>query len=324
MSSYSFNNRSLTRSAFTLVELLVVMAIIGILVGLLLPAVQQVRETARRTECSNNIRQIGLALHSYHGAMRRLPTGWEVDVPTGSAFTSEPGLPGWGWATKVLPYLEEGNLYREFDFSFDADDEMFEETREHVIATFICPSDPSDEVMEWDWIHPDFEGDHDHDDDDDHGFAFRLLHDDDDHHHEDLLVSRCNYSGVFGSNEIEGNETNGNGLFYENSRTKFRDIRDGLSHTLMCGERLGSRGTVTWVAADPHIEHGPARIVGVTDHLLNDDVAGHFEDFASAHPQGANFLSADGSVRLMPDFIDEDIYQALSTRAGGEVTGVWE
>lgn len=314
MSSSQIKNYPFSsRQAFTLVELLVVMAIIGTLVGLLLPAVQQVRESARRTECSNNIRQIGIALHSYHSSMRRLPVGWEVEDAMGSGFAAEEiGLPGWAWATRVLPYLEEGNLYQTFDFSLDADDELFQATREHVIPTFICPSDPSDELMTWAWIDPVFEEGHDHD------------HDGHDHGHDDLLVSRCNYSGVFGSNEIEGNETNGNGLFFENSRIRFKDIRDGLSNTLMCGERLATRGTVTWVAADPHIDHGPARVVGVTDHLPNDEASGHFEDFASAHPQGALFLSADGSVRLMPDSIDEVIYRALSTRNGGEVTGVWE
>jgi len=312
---HSLMTFSRTKSGFTLVELLVVIAIIGILSGLLLPAVQQVREAARRTECNNNIRQIGIALHSFHSSQRRLPVGWEVDDSFGSGFTSddEDGLPGWGWASKILPHLEQANISREFDFSMAADDDAFEATREYIIQTFLCPSDPSPEVMEWDWLSEDFHDDHDDDDDDDH-----------DHDHGDLLVSRCNYSGVFGSIEIEGNERNGNGMFYENSRTRFRDITDGLSNTLMCGERLATRGTVTWVAADPHIEEGAARIVGVADHTPNDRDHAHFEDFASAHPSGALFLSADGSVRLLPDSIDEEIFQALSTRSGQEVAQPWE
>ncbi len=312
------------RNAFTLVELLVVIAIIGILMGLLLPAVQQVREAARRTECSNNIRQLGLALHNFESAHRHLPTGWQVDeLPTGLTGLGEEGLPGWGWATKILPYLEQGNVHRQFDFSLALDDEAFESTREHVIATFLCPSDPSDEVMPWDWIAEEFDHDHPHDPFAPGPFAPGLIGDDG-HDHDDLYVSRCNYSGVFGSLEIEGNEDRGDGLFFRNSKIRFKNITDGLSNTLMCGERLGTRGTVTWVGADPHIEEGPARIVGVTDHLLNDEEHGHFEDFASAHPQGALFLSADGSVRLMPDFVDEELYRALSTRSGGEVTGIWD
>ena len=304
-----FNKSSASlKRGFTLVELLVVIAIIGILVGMLLPAVQQVREAARRTACSNNIRQVGIALHNYHSAMRRLPMGWEVDsVAPPLPDETEYGLPGWGWATKILPYLEQGNIYKEFDFSLDADDDEFKETREFVIASFLCPSDPSPAVMEWDWIAEEFIED-------------PLPPSE----HEDLYVSRCNYSGVFGSIEIEDNEENGNGLFFQNSSIRFRDITDELSNTLMCGERLATRGTVTWVAADPHIPEGAARIVGVTDHLPNDIEHGHFEDFASAHPAGAMFLSADGSVRMVSDFIDEHVYQALSTRAGGEVVSVWD
>lgn len=298
------------RRGFTLIELLVVIAIIGILMALLLPAVQQVREAARRTQCLNNQRQIGLALHNFESAHRHLPAGWEVDefglLPENDA------LPGWGWAAKILPQIEQGNAYNELDFRTALDEENYDAIREHIIPSFQCPSDPSPQIMEWDWIAEGF----DHDHDDDHGFHDD---DDDDHDHEDLMVSRANYSGVFGSLEIEDNEANGNGMFYQNSYMRFRSVTDGLSNTLMCGERLATRGTVTWIGADPHIEEGAARIVGCTDHILNDWQDGHFEDFASAHPTGANFLAADGSTRFISENIDLTLYQALSTRSGGEV-----
>ena len=300
------------RKGFTLIELLVVIAVIGILVSLLLPAVQQVRESARRTECANNIRQIGLALQNYQSATRKLPMGWQVDDVSGISDEQE-GLPGWGWAARILPHLEQGNIYREFDFSLNADDEEFEETREYVIATFLCPSDPSPEIMEWDWISEEYGDDHD-DDDDQSGFVH-----DTEPPREVLFVSRNNYSGVFGSIELEGNERNGNGLFFENSQVRPRDITDGLSHTMMCGERLATRGTVTWVGADPNIPEGAARIVGVADHVVNDADSGHFEDFASAHPIGAMFLLADGSTHFLPNTIDLQVYQALASRAGGEI-----
>ncbi len=305
------------RSGFTLVELLVVIAIIGVLTGLLLPAVQQVRETARRTECSNNMRQIGLALHMYHDSVRRLPPGWEVfqdTVPPTpfSAFDETDGMPGWGWAARILPHLEQSNLERQIDYRMPIDDESFQTLRTKVIPVYQCPSDPAPSIMEWGFLE---EHDHDHD----HGWqAFSV-----DDGHDGEMVSRCNYSGVFGNLEIATNRDAGNGIFYQNSKTRFRDITDGLSNTLMVGERLGTAGTVTWVGVDPHLEEPEARVVGTCDHLPNDP-GGHFEDFRSAHPSGANFLSADGSVRLIADFIDETTYQGLATRSGREIISVFE
>ena len=320
---------------FTLVELLVVIAIIGILVGLLLPAVQQVREAARRTECSNNMRQIGLALHMYHDSIRRLPAGWEVTPgfspfapgsPELSAFHDPPhdddphedeeGLPGWGWGARILPHLEQTNLERNINYSRAIDDEEFEWVRTTRIATYLCPSDPSPEIMEWNWL-ADHDHDHGDDDDDDHD------DDHDDHAHEGELVARGNYSGVFGNLEIAENPENGNGMFFENSKVRFKEVTDGLSNTLMVGERLATTGTVVWVGADPHIDEAAARVVGSCDHLPNDD-HGHFEDFRSAHPTGANFLSADGSVRLIAEIIDEQTYQGMATRSGGEVISIFD
>jgi prepilin-type N-terminal cleavage/methylation domain-containing protein len=95
-----------TRNAFTLVELLVVIAIIGILIGMLLPAVQQVREAARRTDCGNKIRQLGLAIMNYESAHKALPPGWTANDPLDAA-----SAPGWGWSAQILPFVEAGNVY---------------------------------------------------------------------------------------------------------------------------------------------------------------------------------------------------------------------
>ena len=102
------------RTAFTLVELLVVIAIIGILIGLLLPAVQAVREAARRTSCMNNLHQIGVAVHNYEAAFGHLPPGWKA--------SSQLGLPGWGWAAAILNQMEEGNLSDQLNFAVPIED----------------------------------------------------------------------------------------------------------------------------------------------------------------------------------------------------------
>src|SRR5476649_165506 len=105
------------RKGFTLIELLVVMAIIGILVALLVPAVQKVRESAARLQCTNNLKQIGLALHSYHGANKQFPPGY-VDGNTDPASTPDNDVgPGWGWASFLLPYLDQGSLFSQINFS---------------------------------------------------------------------------------------------------------------------------------------------------------------------------------------------------------------
>src|SRR3974390_461151 len=107
---------SRTRGGFTLLELLVVIAIIAVLIGLLIPAVQKVREAASRLRCKNNLKQIGLAFHNYHAANECYPPGYQSQA----ASVDGPGLgPGWGWGAFLLPYLEQGNLYSQIDFTRD-------------------------------------------------------------------------------------------------------------------------------------------------------------------------------------------------------------
>ena len=131
-------------------------------------------------------------------------------------------------------------------------------------------------------------------------------------------VARANFLAVFGTRTIEANPGSGDGVFFQNSAVRFADVRDGLSNTLLVGERCSRLGNGTWVGAVPGADHGMARVVGragsVPNHVLND-----FADFSSYHPFGANFVMADGAVRPISDQVDLTVYRALATRNGGEV-----
>src|SRR5215472_11978580 len=133
--------RRLPRSAFTLIELLVVIAIIAILIGLLLPAVQKVREAAARTQCTNNLKQIGLALHSYHDASNYFPPGY-VDGNTDPNSTPDNDVgPGWGWATFLLPYLEQQNLYNQINLNAGIGIGSNAAPSQMSLKVYQCPAD---------------------------------------------------------------------------------------------------------------------------------------------------------------------------------------
>ncbi len=289
------------RTAFTLVELLVVIAVIAILLLLLLPAINAAREAARMSLCKNNIRQLGVAMINHHGAHRRLPSGWiskEIDEPGGE--------PGWGWGVELLPFLERKQLYETgFNRSLPISDPANEIARQTIVSAFLCPSDDSPHLV------PLPEGDghaHSHGDGDNH--------DDDEEEHEILFsVARSNYAGVFGTEEIEDDPANGNGVLYLNSRVRFQDISDGLSSTIMLGERSSKLGHTVWVGVVEGADESMARIVGSTDHTPNAAV-GHFDDFSSHHPTGAHFALGDGAVMLLTDQVDPEVYKALATRRG--------
>ncbi len=286
------------RSAFTLVELLVVIAIIGILVGLLLPAVQAAREAARRMQCSNHVRQLGLAVHNYESTYRRLPAGWIAN--------NAHGEPGWGWAAALLPFMEANNLHQQIDFRLPVDHVQNSVPRVSVVPTFLCPSDTGPNLFE---IAAGDGHDHDHDHD-----AMATI---DDGLPKLFSVSKSNYVGMFGTFELENAPYNGDGMFYGNSRIKFGDVTDGLSNTLMVGERSSRLGGSLWQGNIPEAAEPHARILGVADHGPNDPHA-HFEDFSSYHTGGVNFMRADVSVSFVSDNIDLSVYQAMATRSGGE------
>jgi len=300
---------------FTLVELLVVIAIIGLLIGLLLPAVQAAREAARRAECSNNLKQIGLAIQMYHDTNRRLPAGW-------TAYTSDGlrpqinGQPGWAWGAVILPYLEQMNLHQG---GIVLKAPIYDPVNTAAIQTFLtiyrCPSDLSqDRVFEAHKLHEGHE------------------HDDHDHEHpgddyDDLLLARSNYVGSFGVTDVHvcedlpvGTKCEGNGVLFHNSYLDLSAIRDGLSQTFLVGERTIALGYATWTGVLPGDACAPAAVVASAEFPPNLRQA-HAHNFSSQHPQGANFLLCDGSVHMISQTIDLKVFHALATRSGGETPG---
>jgi prepilin-type N-terminal cleavage/methylation domain-containing protein len=325
----------LERSGFTLVELLVVIAIIGILVGLVLPAVQSAREAARRMQCSNNVKQLGLALHNHHYSRNAFPPILTTGS-SGPTFSTQHN-----WLTFTLPYLEQGNLWsmvrfptRELDDPYyttsnvdnsalgNSVDQNNLPASQQWVTTFICPSDPVGDRRQ---------------PADDGGRA------------------PTNYVGNQGSSV---NFTLGTGIFFRNSRVRFADITDGSSNTYMVSECLRGDFDLSTLrdnyvgvrnvsnAADistcqvltPNFsDRGGAWIGGqalnstfVTARPPNDRFVDCWgpnfgrTNFAarSFHPGGVTMGLCDGSVSFVQSSIDPIVYSVMGTRGGGEVVAV--
>ncbi len=315
---------TLSRRAFTLVELLVVIAIIGTLVGLLLPAVQQAREAARRAQCTNNLKQVGLALQNHHEARKTLPEGWLCNTDSSDPHHAEEGR-GWGWASRILPYMEEDTLFRTHveprirATTANAITDLVGANStavQTVIPGFLCPSDSSAGKPTF---QPGEEGGADNE-----------------HEHPDKTpgentYSRTNYVGMFGSNgwEEEGSAGDpdhepaepydGNGLFFANSRMPFRHITDGLSKTIMVGERDSRIGGSLWIGMVEGLAEPIGRVVAHGHHAPNGNPSEqHFGDFSSRHSGGANVVFADGHCDFIAETADIELFQKMCTRKAGD------
>ena len=293
------------RIGFTLVELLVVIAIIGLLVGLLLPAVQAARESARRTQCTNNLRQIGIALQNYEGSYRSLPSGYISNFLSDGTDTG----PGWGWAALLLNNLEENNLRGQLNLDRPIEDPANAKTRIQSVSVYLCPSDSVPSV----WS--------------------ALKEVDPIPANKICDVASANYVGMFGDTEPG---IDGSGLFFRNSHVRFREITDGTSHTIAVGERSHLLGEATWIgsvtaavlAPGPgdtdgigvfEIEHGSSMVLGHTgEHKGPGDPTGDVNMFFSQHWGGVNFVFADAHVAFLTTDMDDKIFKAMSTRAKGE------
>jgi prepilin-type N-terminal cleavage/methylation domain-containing protein/prepilin-type processing-associated H-X9-DG protein len=267
------------RSAFTLIELLVVIAIIAVLIGLLLPAVQKVRDAANRMKCTNNLKQLGIALHNYHSTFSKFPPGW-VRV------NGKPD-PSWGWGTFLLPYIEQQNLYTRLNPDVNTMQTVFTNdlaALQTKLSVYVCPSDAStggglndNRKFSKVGITP------------------------------PVAISISNYPG-------NGGNAGDTGLFQENMQISIADILDGTSNTIAVGERKSKDGAFAalWAGLSQvsgETAGGQGAVRGYTYYrmpdgdtgtgLISPDLA-----FSSLHPGGANFALCDGSVRFIANNIN--------------------
>ena len=316
---------------FTLVELLVVITIIGILIALLLPAVQAAREAARRMQCSNNIKQVALALHNYHSTYKRFPIGYRY-APYGSSSNS------WPWCERILPYLEQQAVYDKIDWQFPCVSSPYEQDAHDVyvaqISAFLCPSDPGASVP---WNNDSYCYDY--------GEPWG--------HHE---RGRMSYGGNFGRGQLDDiQEVYGkrvHGVFHPRQQRAIRDIIDGTTNTLLVGEILGGHecslraihsyssspvfmqdfgpndptpdmayrcDTRDNVANNPN---GPAPCMGDSSASPCSQPVIHMmvrHSARSMHPGGVQVGLCDGSTRFISENIALDVWWFLGTPDGGEV-----
>lgn len=342
-----------SRSGFTLIELLVVIAIIAILIALLLPAVQQAREAARRTQCRNNLKQLGIAFHNYHDV-----NGMFAQSRTGATVSS--GLEvinGCGWPTALLPYMDQGNVYDNIDFNSSPVDGVNDEIYQTIIPTFMCPSAPGEpQLVSWEipagtplgedippvastWVFAsgriDYEGTN----------GVRGQFSDNAYAGRTFSGSR---DGALGWNLIITDFPEANDTFDHQSR--IRDIRDGTSNTILIGE-LASRndlyyGKTKQGDANPTGETQVQKLIGGggwgesgfkelwvegrnydgTPGLEGGLCAINCSNYRGAglyswHTGGVMILLCDGSARFLNENVDSFTFASLITAGRGEVIG---
>ena len=303
-------NGTRTRTAgFTIIELLVVVAIIGVLVGMLLPAVQNAREASRRAACVNNLKQIGLAFHSYATTHGRFPAAFGWNDP---AIQASPGfdwyfqqMKAWGWGARILPAMEEQTLAdtlgvasREFNDALPGNDPATWPAAELAairtpIAGFLCPSDPESDPINTasNFCQP--------------GGP------------DTAKPARSNYAGVYGyqySNwwpHLEPKHANHQGLCRGGKGVALKDATDGLSKTMLVGERASTHQAAYWAGVAyvyGEADDSSPKVVGRTFLFkLNCPLLGndrYYSAFSSLHPGGGNFVFGDGSVRFIQDSIE--------------------
>ncbi len=298
---------------FTLIELLVVIAIMAILIALLLPAVQQAREAARRTQCKNNLHQVIYALQNYHQAFEVLPPG-SVNQ-TGPIHNMPDGFHH-GWYTSLLPFLDQQPVFRHIDPDLGIYTEEQRAARTTLIPVLLCLSDSGPY------------------------YASRS---------DDVPAALTNFAGVHHPVEAPIDVTN-HGVLFLNSRVKMSDVPDGVSHTLFVGEMLRSAADLGWASGtsstlrnggldindtpagsmyynDPGAGSGPASWPATVvfddafDLALRNDLTLLVGGFGSHHEGGCHFALGDGSVRFLSENISQTVYLQLLDRGDGGIVG---
>lgn len=304
---------------FTLIELLVVIAIIAVLIALLLPAVQQAREAARRSQCKNNLKQIGLALHNYHGTHRIFPMGTaarrETTMTRGRVIAN---YESWGWAASILPFIDEAPLFQNLKINDRTLNEVLVLIGDNPTAlnaafpplsSYQCPSDTTGPYLKNGMVRNHF------------GNGLSGIS-------TAWKPPTLNYPGSTGEpagdvrapRNITQRPTHG--IFGNTSTVRIRDVTDGTSNTFMAGEREERCGAGSWIGArnpDGNGRHGNDYALARVRQVLNDPSnAGNdrcTDGFSSKHVGGAQFLFVDGSVHFISENIDFDL-QGIPERNG--------
>ena len=304
--------RGLKARGFTLIELLVVIAIIAVLIALLLPAVQQAREAARRTQCRNNLKQLGLALHNYHDAHNVFPPACIRGLPGSSANIENCGT----WLIYIMPYIDQTNLYNTFNFPFVGGTYglgSYGTSNMSVVNTpmpaFTCPSDPDASVKNFGtWFcstSPNSNGDY----------------------------ATTNYAGMTHSTLRIGTEAGGSfprfdfdGILGNRGRYGIRDVQDGTSNTMIMAE-VSNSPTTGWLwgwdgaLTDARLTPNASGTWPTDGTFTNSRETVNAQTASSYHEGVIHVGMADGATRFVSENIDINLYRSLVTRRGKEITG---
>ncbi|MCA9041199.1 MAG: DUF1559 domain-containing protein [Planctomycetaceae bacterium] len=282
---FATRNRAL-QAGFTILELITVVAILTVLMALLLPAIAATRESARRIQCTNQLRQIGIALHEYHELNRTLPSGlqWE-----------ETGQSAYGWTVPLLSFLEQSAIENEVHTELPLQNALNQTACSESISSLLCPSDITQET-------------------------FLLFHEVEATQTMLPLIDlpTASYVGVFGTLEADDDYPvpKGDGTFLDSDPVRFSELRRGLSNTIIVGERKMETVPSTWLGVQALGEDAPCRLVGSAMTSPNCSECDECE-FTSRHAGGVNFLWGDGHVKLIGNGIHTNLYRELSQRNPG-------